>query len=317
MLDAVVGVFLTQNVSDALSSKAWMTLAAAFPLRARRAAAPRSGIGLGACPPDEAADAAGLLPAPQPQGANPAAGGAAQAAGEEAGGCGSGGASGASAGSSWDVQGRGALRASGVPGSEAGRELCSKQAAAGVQGAHPEAAAAQPGSVQPGPPLPPTPLSPVRPTGLEGGGGGAAQQPATPPIREQAKAGAGRRSPAAGTGSSTAPGLHSPEAAALCDSRARGTAGARELPPVAGAGLKLETSGAALMGARGLPAAGGNGAGLQGEGGCGGGGPAGGQAWELVGADAEGGDFGDSIDWEAVRTAPMEKVWRPWGNQVV
>ena len=34
MLDSVVGVFLTQNVSDALSSKAWMTLAATFPLTA-------------------------------------------------------------------------------------------------------------------------------------------------------------------------------------------------------------------------------------------------------------------------------------------
>ena len=34
MLDSVVGVFLTQNVSDALSSKAWMTLAATFPLAA-------------------------------------------------------------------------------------------------------------------------------------------------------------------------------------------------------------------------------------------------------------------------------------------
>ncbi|KAK9835034.1 hypothetical protein WJX81_005688 [Elliptochloris bilobata] len=34
----------------------------------------------------------------------------------------------------------------------------------------------------------------------------------------------------------------------------------------------------------------------------------GGGAWDLVGADADGGDFGDSIDWEAVRTAPMEKV---------
>ncbi len=32
VLDSVVGVFLTQNVSDALSSKAWMTLAATFPL---------------------------------------------------------------------------------------------------------------------------------------------------------------------------------------------------------------------------------------------------------------------------------------------
>ncbi|BDA42645.1 probable protein ROS1A at C-terminar half [Coccomyxa sp. Obi] len=34
VLDSVVGVFLTQNVSDALSSKAWMTLAATFPLTA-------------------------------------------------------------------------------------------------------------------------------------------------------------------------------------------------------------------------------------------------------------------------------------------
>lgn len=34
MLDSVVGVFLTQNVSDALSSKAWMTLAATFNLTA-------------------------------------------------------------------------------------------------------------------------------------------------------------------------------------------------------------------------------------------------------------------------------------------
>ncbi|KAK9909860.1 hypothetical protein WJX75_008521 [Coccomyxa subellipsoidea] len=34
VLDSVVGVFLTQNVSDALSSKAWMTLAATFPLAA-------------------------------------------------------------------------------------------------------------------------------------------------------------------------------------------------------------------------------------------------------------------------------------------
>jgi len=32
VLDSVVGVFLTQNVSDALSSKAWMNLAATFPL---------------------------------------------------------------------------------------------------------------------------------------------------------------------------------------------------------------------------------------------------------------------------------------------
>ena len=34
VLDSVVGVFLTQNVSDALSSKAWMSLAATFPLPA-------------------------------------------------------------------------------------------------------------------------------------------------------------------------------------------------------------------------------------------------------------------------------------------
>ena len=34
ILDSVVGVFLTQNVSDALSSKAWMNLAATFPLPA-------------------------------------------------------------------------------------------------------------------------------------------------------------------------------------------------------------------------------------------------------------------------------------------
>ncbi len=34
VLDSVMGVFLTQNVSDALSSKAWMTLAATFPLAA-------------------------------------------------------------------------------------------------------------------------------------------------------------------------------------------------------------------------------------------------------------------------------------------
>jgi hypothetical protein len=33
VLDSVVGVLLTQNVSDALSSKAWMTLAATFPLQ--------------------------------------------------------------------------------------------------------------------------------------------------------------------------------------------------------------------------------------------------------------------------------------------
>ena len=32
ILDSVVGVFLTQNVSDALSSKAFMNLAATFPL---------------------------------------------------------------------------------------------------------------------------------------------------------------------------------------------------------------------------------------------------------------------------------------------
>lgn len=32
VLDSVVGVFLTQNVSDALSSKAWMNLASTFPL---------------------------------------------------------------------------------------------------------------------------------------------------------------------------------------------------------------------------------------------------------------------------------------------
>ena len=34
VLDSVVGVFLTQNVSDALSSKAWMSLASTFPLPA-------------------------------------------------------------------------------------------------------------------------------------------------------------------------------------------------------------------------------------------------------------------------------------------
>ena len=34
ILDSVVGVFLTQNVSDALSSKAWMSLASTFPLPA-------------------------------------------------------------------------------------------------------------------------------------------------------------------------------------------------------------------------------------------------------------------------------------------
>ena len=34
ILDSVVGVFLTQNVSDALSSKAWMNLASTFPLPA-------------------------------------------------------------------------------------------------------------------------------------------------------------------------------------------------------------------------------------------------------------------------------------------
>ena len=34
ILDSVVGVFLTQNVSDALSSKAWMNLASTFPLQA-------------------------------------------------------------------------------------------------------------------------------------------------------------------------------------------------------------------------------------------------------------------------------------------
>lgn len=34
VLDSVVGVFLTQNVSDALSSKAWMNLASTFPLPA-------------------------------------------------------------------------------------------------------------------------------------------------------------------------------------------------------------------------------------------------------------------------------------------
>ena len=34
VLDSVVGVFLTQNVADALSSKAWMSLAATFPLPA-------------------------------------------------------------------------------------------------------------------------------------------------------------------------------------------------------------------------------------------------------------------------------------------
>lgn len=33
ILDSVVGVFLTQNVSDALSSKAYMNLASMFPLR--------------------------------------------------------------------------------------------------------------------------------------------------------------------------------------------------------------------------------------------------------------------------------------------
>ena len=31
ILDSVVGAFLTQNVTDALSSKAFMTLAASFP----------------------------------------------------------------------------------------------------------------------------------------------------------------------------------------------------------------------------------------------------------------------------------------------
>lgn len=33
MLDSVIGTFLTQNVSDQLSSKAYMTLAARFPAR--------------------------------------------------------------------------------------------------------------------------------------------------------------------------------------------------------------------------------------------------------------------------------------------
>ena len=33
MLDSVIGTFLTQNVSDQLSSKAYMTLAAKFPAR--------------------------------------------------------------------------------------------------------------------------------------------------------------------------------------------------------------------------------------------------------------------------------------------
>lgn len=32
MLDSVVGAFLTQNVTDALSSKAFMTLSARFPV---------------------------------------------------------------------------------------------------------------------------------------------------------------------------------------------------------------------------------------------------------------------------------------------
>lgn len=296
VLDAVVGVFLTQNVSDALSSKAWMTLAAAFPLRPRR----------GASPPDEAAGAACLLPAPKPQGADPAAGGAAQIAREEAGGCGAD-ASGAAAGGSGEVQGGGGAGAPGGPGSEAGHGVGSKQAAAGVHSTSAAVPVAQPGLDQPGPPLLSSPLSPVRPSGLEGMGSGAAQQPATPPIREQARAGAGGRGPAAGT-DSLPPALdpRSSEAAAPCDSSAAAPAGARELSPVAGVGLKLETT--ALVGARDVPAAAGDSAGLAEAGGCGGGRPAGGQAWDLVGADAEGGDFGDSIDWEAVRTAPMEKV---------
>ena len=278
VLDAVVGVFLTQNVSDALSSKAWMTLAAAFPLRPGPAAS-------------------GLLPAPTPQGAPPAAG-------EEAGGAGAG-ASGAAAAHAGGVQGRGPAGVAGAPGSEARHAVAPKQASAEAVAASAAAAAAQPDLDQPG-----TPISPVRPDGLGAGTSRTAQQPATPPIREQAKAGSGCPGPTAGAGGSPAPGSHSLEAAAVFDSSAAAPAGARELPPVAELGVEPEISGAAPAGAGGPPAAAGDGAGLPEGGRCGGGRPAGGQAWDLVGADADGRDFGDSIDWEAVRTAPMEKVGR-------
>lgn len=45
VLDSVVGTFLTQNVSDALSSKAYMTLASRFPARKPGAAGPAAGEG--------------------------------------------------------------------------------------------------------------------------------------------------------------------------------------------------------------------------------------------------------------------------------
>ena len=63
VLDSVVGTFLTQNVSDQLSSKAYMTLAATFPPKPKPATTPTAPF---LCKPSPATLAATFPPKPQP-----------------------------------------------------------------------------------------------------------------------------------------------------------------------------------------------------------------------------------------------------------
>jgi hypothetical protein len=337
VLDAVVGVFLTQNVSDALSSKAWMTLAAAFPLRppARRPPA-RS--------PAAAADGpAAPVPAParaqsaaaQPGGAAAGAGAAAHpettaaAAGLGAdGGAEPGSPRGCAAGAgpaSDDESGPG-LGSPHTPRTSAGAAPGNAAAAGGAAG-EAGASGGGPGARTPAAPAS-ADLAPARCGDGEAAGREAARQPGTPPVKEGHRAGLaseardrelaaeGRARPG------SPPAMPADEAHPTPRSSGADPAGRRQSaarspasdaaapgPAPASGSTALAVAGAAGAGVSGACEAGASGGALARRGGAQGApGAPGGAAWDLVGADAEGGDYGDSIDWEAVRTAPMEKV---------
>jgi len=339
VLDAVVGVFLTQNVSDALSSKAWMTLAAAFPLRppARRpparGPAPAAAVadGPAALAPAQSAAtrpgaaAAGAGPATESEHAATAA--AAAALSTDAG--------------TEPESPRGAPAEAGpASGDECGPGVGSPHTPRPSAGAAPRNAAAvgvaagEADTSGEGPrgrtPVPPASADPgpAQCGGGEAADREAARQPDTPPVKEGHRAGLAPEAPerevaAEGRARAGSPpampvravhpavrllGGADPAGGRQSAARPPKSAAAAPGPPPARSSAVLAVAFAAEAGARGACEAGAGGALARRDGAESAPGAPGGAAWDLVGADAEGGDYGDSIDWEAVRTAPMEKV---------